>query len=142
MLNLNKYHRSFQTLCVGNFLPIYQGVIKLVLVVKEIKGHEYIYVVTWDREKKKQVWIYRGKVNRDFDAEKFTEEIYPAIKNDYRIRIQKKALKHLRKVIEEVVDQYVKTLVIVTNVNQDEYQGEIKWFFIDAWSKNNELSDL
>ena len=78
--------------------------------MKEIKGHEYIYEVTWDREKKKQVWIYRGKVNRDFDAEKFTEEIYLAIKNDYQIRIPKKARKHLRKVIEEVVDQYVKNI--------------------------------
>jgi hypothetical protein len=68
MLNLDKYRRSFQTLCIGNFLPIYLGAIKLVRVVKEIKGHEYIYEVTWDQDKKKQVWIYRGKVNRDFDA--------------------------------------------------------------------------
>ena len=75
--------------------------------MKEIKGHEYIYEVTWDREKRKQVWIYRGKVNRGFDAEKFTEEMYLAIKNDYRLRIPKKARKHLMKVIEVVVDQYV-----------------------------------
>jgi hypothetical protein len=48
----------------------------LVRVVKELKGHEYIYVVTWDRDKKKQVWIYRGKVNRDFDAEQFIGKHY------------------------------------------------------------------
>ena len=80
--------------------------IKLVQVVKKIKGHEYIYEVTWDQEKKKQVRNYRGKVARDFDAEKFEDEIYLAIKKDYRIRIPKKDLKHLRKVIEEVVDKY------------------------------------
>ena len=31
----------FQTLCIGNFLPAYQGVIKLAQIVKEIKGHSY-----------------------------------------------------------------------------------------------------
>jgi len=65
-------------------------VIKLVQVVKKIKGHEYIYEVTWDREKKKQVWNYRGKVARDFNAEKFKDELYLAIRKDYRIRIPKK----------------------------------------------------
>lgn len=80
--------------------------IKLVQVVKKIKGHEYIYEVTWDREKKKQVWNYRGKVARDFNAEKFKDELYLAIRKDYRIRIPKKDLKHLRKVIEEVVDNH------------------------------------
>jgi len=83
-----------------------QWVIKLVQVVKKIKGHEYIYEVTWDREKKKQVWNYRGKVARDFNAEKFKDELYLAIRKDYRIRIPKKDLKHLRKVIEEVVDNH------------------------------------
>ena len=80
--------------------------IKLVQVVKEIKGHEYIYEVTWNREKKKQVWNYQGKVTKNFDAEKFKDEIYFAIKNDHRIRIPKKDLKNLKKVIEEVVDKY------------------------------------
>jgi hypothetical protein len=28
-------------LCIGNFLPTYQWVIKLVQLVKEIKGHSY-----------------------------------------------------------------------------------------------------
>ena len=80
----------------------------MVQVVKEIKGHEYIYEVTWDQEKKKQVWNYRGKVAKDFDTEKFKDEIYLAIKKDYRIRIPKKDLKHLRTVIAEVVVKYKK----------------------------------
>jgi len=49
-----------------------------------------VYEVTWDREKKKQVWNYRGKVARDFNAEKFKDELYLAIRKDYRIRIPKK----------------------------------------------------
>ena len=80
--------------------------IKLVLIVKKIKGREYIYEVTWDQEKKKQVWTYRGKASKDFDPEKFKDEIYHAIKKDYLIRIPKKDLKQLRKVIVEVVDKY------------------------------------
>jgi hypothetical protein len=46
-------------------------VIKLAQIVKKIKGHEYIYEVTWDQEKKKQVWAYRGKVSKDFNLETF-----------------------------------------------------------------------
>jgi hypothetical protein len=81
-------------------------VIKLVQVVKKIKGHEYANEVTWDREKKKQLWCYQGKITKDFDVEKFRDELYLAIKKDYRIRIPKKDLKHLRNVIEIVVDKY------------------------------------
>ena len=33
----------------------------MVLIVKEIKGHKYIYEVSWDPEKKKQIWNYVGK---------------------------------------------------------------------------------
>ena len=36
---------------------------------------EYIYEVTWDREKNEQVWNYQGKVARDFETEKFKNEI-------------------------------------------------------------------
>ncbi|MBA5942548.1 MAG: hypothetical protein H0M93_04405 [Methanophagales archaeon] len=36
---------------------------------------EYIYEVTWDREKNEQVWNYQGKVARDFETEKFKDEI-------------------------------------------------------------------
>ena len=80
--------------------------IKTVQIVKKIKGHEYIYEVTWDQEEKKQVWIYRGKVSKDFEPETVTDEIYHAIKKDSRIRIPKKDLRHLRKVIGKVVDKY------------------------------------
>lgn len=45
-------------------------------------------------------------MTKDFDPEKFKDEIYHAIKKDYRIRIPKKDLKHLRKVIEGVVDKH------------------------------------
>ena len=79
---------------------------KLVQIVKNIKGHEYIYEVTWDREKKKQVWTYRGKVSKDFDPETFKDEIYHTIKKNYRIKIPKKDLKQLRKIIGVVVDKY------------------------------------
>ena len=80
--------------------------IKLAQIVKKIKGHEYIYEVTWDQEKKKQVWTYRGKVSKDFDPETFKDEIYHAIKKNYGIRIPKKDLNQLRKVIKVVVDKY------------------------------------
>ena len=33
----------------------------MALIVKEIKGHKYIYEVSWDPEKKKQIWNYVGK---------------------------------------------------------------------------------
>jgi hypothetical protein len=80
--------------------------IKLAQIVKKIKGHEYIYEVTWDQEKKKQVWTYRGKVSKDFNLETFKDEIYNAVRKNYRIRIPKNDLKQLRKVIAVVVDKY------------------------------------
>jgi hypothetical protein len=81
-------------------------VIKLAQIVKKIKGHEYIYEVTLAQEKKKQVWTYRGKVSKDFNLETFKDEIYHAVRKNYRIRIPKKDLKQLRKVIAVVVDKY------------------------------------
>jgi hypothetical protein len=79
-------------------------VVNVALVVKEIKGHKYVYEVSWNPEKKKQIWKYVGKANddKDFDPEKLTDDIYKAIKKDYRIRIPKKDLKHLRNVVEKV----------------------------------------
>lgn len=76
-------------------------------IVKEIKGHKYIYEVSWDPEKKKQVWKYVGKAETDegFDSEKLKDDIYKAIKKDARISISKKGLKHLRNVVEKVVDK-------------------------------------
>ena len=53
----------------------------------EIKGHKYIYEVGWDPEKKKQIWNYVGKErdSKGVDPEKLKDEIYKAIKKDYRI---------------------------------------------------------
>ena len=63
----------------------------MALIVKEIKGHKYIYEVSWDPEKKKQIWNYVGKERdaKGVDPEKLKDEIYKAIKNDYRIKISK-----------------------------------------------------
>jgi hypothetical protein len=65
-------------------------VIKTVQILKKIKGHEYIYEVTWDQEEKKQVWIYRGKGSKYFEPETVTDEIYHAIKKDSRLRSPKR----------------------------------------------------
>jgi len=45
-------------------------------------------------------------VSKDFEPEAVTDDIYHVIKNDSRIRIPKKDLRHLRMVIGEVVDKY------------------------------------
>ena len=56
-------------------------------IVKKIKGHTYLYEVTWDSQKKKQVWKYLGKTPKsDFDPEKLKDGIYKAIKKDFRIK--------------------------------------------------------
>ena len=68
----------------------------------------YIYEVSWDPGKKKQIWNYVGK-ERDAKGvypEKLKDEIYKAIKEDYRIKISKKDLKHLRNVVEKVIDKH------------------------------------
>lgn len=74
-------------------------------VVKEIKGHRYLYEVRWDPKKKKQIWKYLGKaeVTVTFSPDKLNDDIYKAIKEDYRIRISKKDLKHLRDVVGNVI---------------------------------------
>jgi hypothetical protein len=83
-------------------------VVKVALIVKEIKGHKYIYEVSWDPEKKKQIWNYVGKERdaKGVDPEKLKDDIYKAIKDDYRIKISKKDLKHLRSVVEKVIDKH------------------------------------
>ena len=82
--------------------------INLTQVVKEIKGHKYLYEVTWDSKKKKQIWKYLGKaeVTVTFDPDKLKDDIYKAIKEDYRIRISKKDLKHLRNVVGKVIERH------------------------------------
>jgi hypothetical protein len=83
-------------------------VVKVALIVKEIKGHKYIYEVSWDPEKKKQIWNYVGKERdaKGVDPEKLKDDINKAIKNDYRIKISKKDLKHLRNVVEKAIDKH------------------------------------
>ena len=80
----------------------------MALIVKEIKGHKYIYEVSWDPKKNKQIWNYVGKERdaKGVDPEKLKDEIYKAIKKDYRIKISKKDLKHLRNVVEKVIDKH------------------------------------
>ena len=75
-------------------------------VVKEIKGHKYLYEVIWDPKKKKQIWKYLGKaeVTVTFDPDKLNNDIYKAIKEDYRIRISKKDPKHLRNVVGKDIE--------------------------------------
>ncbi len=78
-------------------------------VVKKIRGHEYTYNVKWDPEKKKQVWIYEGKIGgekkkMDFDREKIKEELYHAIKRDVILRLSNKNLKRLRNIIDKTLE--------------------------------------
>jgi len=78
-------------------------------VVKRIKDHEYVYNVKWDPEKKKQVWIYEGKIGgekkkMDFDREKLKEELYHAIKRDAILKISNKNLKRLRNLIDKTIE--------------------------------------
>ena len=78
-------------------------------VVKKIRGHEYTYNVKWDSEKKKQVWIYEGKIGgkkkkKDFDRDKLKEELYHVIKGDIILKISNKNLKRLRILIDKTID--------------------------------------
>jgi|GEM_PF-1346910 len=78
-------------------------------IVKRIRGHEYTYNVKWDPEKKKQVWIYEGKIGgekkkKDFDRDKLKERLYHAIKRDVILKISNKNLKRLRNLIDKTID--------------------------------------
>ncbi len=74
-------------------------------IVKEVKGHKYIYDMSWDPEKKKQVWKYIGKAKDTevFDPEKLIDDIYKVTKKDSRIRVPKK-VGHFRNVVEKVIE--------------------------------------
>lgn len=78
-------------------------------IVKKVKGHEYLYEVTWNPEKKKQVWKYLGKASTDdFDPEELKDDICRAIKKDFRLNISKKNLKYIKNIVAKVVDDYKK----------------------------------
>jgi len=76
--------------------------------VKEIKGHKYLYEVIWDPKNNKQIWKYLGKakVTVTFDPDKLNDDIYKAIKEDYRIRISKKDIKHIKNVVGKVIERH------------------------------------
>jgi glycerol-3-phosphate cytidylyltransferase-like family protein len=77
-------------------------------VVKVIKGRKYVYDVKWDSERKKQIWIYKGKVGakkkKEFDKEKFKRDLYHTIKNDRILKISKQNLKRIRNLIDKTLD--------------------------------------
>jgi len=77
-------------------------------IVKVIKGHKYVYDVTWDSERKKQIWIYKGKVGakkkKEFDKEKLKRYLYHAIKNDRILKISKRDLKRIRNLIDKTLE--------------------------------------
>ena len=49
---------DFRKVFIGK-LPMLEGMSR---VVKAIKGRKYVYDVKWDSKRKKQIWIYKGKV--------------------------------------------------------------------------------
>jgi len=73
-------------------------------VVKTIKGCKYAYEVTWDPEKKKQIWKYQGRAEKRFDSEKLKGELYCAIMR--HVRIKKEDKKEIMKAIQEVLAKY------------------------------------
>jgi hypothetical protein len=73
-------------------------------VVKTIKGRKYTYEVEWDPQRKKQVWTYKGKVEKRIDPEKLKGELYSAIIR--HVRVQKTDRKKIMKSIQEVLAKY------------------------------------
>ena len=78
-------------------------------IIKNIKGHKYVYDVKWDPKEKKQVWKYKGKVgsqkNKEIDKQQLKKDLYHSIKNDAIIRISKRDLKRIRNVIDKVIEK-------------------------------------
>lgn len=73
-------------------------------VVKTIKGRKYTYEVKWDQQQKKQVWTYKGKVEKRIDPETLKGELYSAIMR--HVRVQKTERKNIMKAIREVMIKY------------------------------------
>ena len=73
-------------------------------LIKTIKGRKYAYDVKWDPERKKQIWMYQGRVEKKTDLEKLKGELYSAIMR--HVRIQKKDRKEIMKAIQEVLVKY------------------------------------
>jgi hypothetical protein len=63
-------------------------------------------------------------VIKDFDPETFKDEIYHAIKNNYRIRIPKKDLKDMRKLLRKLLINTKNIGNRLPMQNQSEYHEE------------------
>ena len=73
----------------------------MTLVIKTIKGRKYAYEVKWNPEQKKQIWTYKGKIEKKVNPEELKGELYSAIMR--HVRIQKTERKKLMKAIQEVL---------------------------------------
>ena len=73
-------------------------------VVKTIKGRKYTYDVKWDLQQKKQIWTYKGTIEKKIDPEKLKGELYSAIMR--HVRIQKTERKKIMKAIQEILTKY------------------------------------
>ena len=73
-------------------------------VVKTIKGRKYTYEVKWDPQQKKQIWTYKGTIEKKIDPEKLKGELYSAIMR--HVRVQKTERKNIVKAIREVMIKY------------------------------------
>jgi len=73
-------------------------------IIKTIKGREYAYEVKWDPEQKKQIWTYRGKIEKKVNPEKLKGELYSAIMR--HVKMQKTERKKFMKAIQEVLAKY------------------------------------
>ena len=73
-------------------------------VIKTIKGRKYAYEVTWDPEKKKQIWKYQGRAEKKIDLEKLKGDLYCAIIR--HVKIQKENRREIMKAIHEVIAKY------------------------------------
>ena len=73
-------------------------------IVKTIKGCKYTYDVKWDPKQKKQIWTYRGSVEKRIDLEKLKGELYCVIMRC--VRIKKDDRKKIMNAIQEVLVKY------------------------------------
>ena len=73
-------------------------------VIKTIKGCKYAYEVTWNPEKKKQIWKYQGRAEKRGVSEKLKGELYCAIMR--HVRIKKEDKKEIMKAIQEALEKY------------------------------------
>lgn len=87
-------------------------------IIKERNGNKYVYDVTWNKEKKKQEWEYKGKIVEntkvEIDTRKFKSELFKKLDFDRItkrsvITINYKQSKRMWKGINELIDKSFKT---------------------------------